>query len=176
MKSMNEPSVVSVVEQMPLPERLFLWAIRAWAASHTDLTAVWWSLDRAFSQEGMPAALPPFHQLMSTLFSGLKRWPDIRCVACPHLGRDEVRLLRVLGHLQQGNEVGARAVLGELVLRCATRTACRHAVECVAIVSAAGRQFTGPATNLHTVSACTDRTRSAPADAESSLHHESTLR
>lgn len=153
-----------------------MWATRAWAASHTDLTNVWWSLDRAFSQEGMSAALPPFHQLMSTLFAGLKRWPDIRCVACPHLGRDETRLLRVLSHLQRGNEVGARAVLGELVLRSSIRVACRHAAECVTIVSAAGRQFTGPATDLYTVAACADRVRSvSAADVESTVHHESTV-
>lgn len=172
MKSMNEQPVVSMVVRMPSPERLFLWATRAWAASHTDLTAVWWSLDRAFSQEGMSGALPPFHQLMSTLFSGLKRWPDIRCVACPHLGRDEARLLRVLSHLQQGNEVGARALMGELVMRSSIRVACRHAVDCVAIVSAAGRQFTGPASNSPAVSACADRGRNVSAADAGSMHHE----
>ena len=131
----------SVVVSMPLVERMFLWAIRTWSASHADLTAVWWSLDRAFAHEGMHAALPPFHQLMSTLFAGLQRWPDIRCVACAHVGRDEANLLRTLAALQDGNELGARAILNDLVLRSAARLACAHATECVRIVRAAGLHF-----------------------------------
>jgi hypothetical protein len=162
MSSMDEQPTASLVVRMPPAERLFLWAIRTWSASHVDLTVVWWSLDRCFSHEGMPAALPPFHEFMSTIFAGLKQWPDIRCVACPHLGRDEERLLHVLGHLQHGNEVGARAALNELTLRSAGRVACRHAAECVEIVSAAGLRFTGPTATASDVSACVDRPQGAP--------------
>lgn len=135
-----EPTV-SVVVNMPPLERMFLWAIRAWSASHADLTTVWWSLDRAFAQEGMHAALPPFHQLMSTLFAGLKRWPDIRCVACAHVGRDEASLLRVLTSLQDGNELSARAILNDLVVRSAARLACARASECIQIMRTAGLHF-----------------------------------
>lgn len=168
MNSMIEPPTASLMAKMPLPERLFLWAMRAWSASHNDLTAVWWSLDRAFSQERIPAALPPFHQLMSTLFAGFKQWPDICCVVCPQLGRDEARLLRVLTYLQHGNDVGARGVLNELVLRSAARVAYRYAAECVDIVSAAGLQFTGPTTSARVFPACADGARSASVgDSES---------
>ena len=171
MNSMNVPPTASLVVRLPLPERLFLWAMRAWSASHNDLTAVWWSLDRAFSQERIPAVLPPFHQLMSTLFAGFKRWPDICCVACPHLGRDEARLLHLLTYLQHGNNAGARAVLNELFVWSAARVAYRCAADCVEIVSAAGLRFTGPLAHSQPFSVCADRTGAAPVAApESSVH------
>jgi hypothetical protein len=139
---MHDFRVATGVIHLPVTERLFLWAIRAWSAHHSDVTPIWWSLDRAFAQEGMHSALPPFHQLMSALFVGLKRWPDIRCVRCPHLGSDEARLLSVLAHLQHNNEVGARRALRDWVLRSAAREMCEHAMQCAAIAAAAGFRFT----------------------------------
>lgn len=133
---------VTGVTDLPVTERLFLWAIRAWSAHHCDVTPIWWSLDRAFAQQDMHGALPRFHEFMSALFAGLKRWPDIRCVRCPQLGGDEARLLDVLAHLQQDNELSARRALRDWVLRSAVREMCEHAAACVAIAAAAGRQFT----------------------------------
>jgi len=130
------------VVALPRPERLFLWAIRAWSASHTDLTTVWWSLDRAFTQEGVHAALAPFHELMAALFAGLKRWPEIHCVASPYLGRDEVRLLSAFTHLQDGNELGMQAALGDWVQRAAIREMRQHAADCVTIAVLARMRFT----------------------------------
>jgi hypothetical protein len=126
---------------LPPPGRLFLWAARTWSASHHDLSVVWWSLDRAFTQEGLPAALSPFHRLMSTMFAGLKRWPDIACVACPRLGVVERRLLDAFAHLQQDNEIAARAALREWVLGSAARVMCACARECIQAVSTVGLRF-----------------------------------
>lgn len=140
--AMHDFRVATGVIHLPVTERLFLWAIRAWSAHHSDVTPIWWSLDRAFAQEGMHCALPPFHQLMSALFAGLKRWPDIRCVRCPHLGSDEERLLSVLACLQHDDEVGARRALRDWVLRSAAREMCEHAAQCAAIAAAAGLRFT----------------------------------
>jgi hypothetical protein len=139
---MHDLHAATGVIDLPVTERLFLWAIRAWSAHHSDLTPIWWSLDRAFAQEGIHPALPPFHQSMSALFAGLKRWPDIRCVRCPHLGADEERLLRVFACLQHDDEVGARRALRDWVLRSCVRELCGHAAECAAIVTAAGLRFT----------------------------------
>jgi hypothetical protein len=133
--------VLANVANLSAHERLFVWAIRAWAANHADLSSVWWSLDRAFTQEGIPLALPSFHDTMSTLFAGLKRWPDIRCVGCPHLGDDELRLLDLLASLQQGNEVVARSRLRDLVLPAAARAVCRHATKCAHQAKTCGITF-----------------------------------
>lgn len=126
---------------LPTAERLFLWATRAWSAYHSDLTAVWWSLDRAFRQEQIHLALPIFHQLMSSLFDGLRRWPDIRCVACSRVGLHEARLLMMYMHLQRGNEVAARSALQDWVVRSAARSVCEHARQCTVIASTAGLSF-----------------------------------
>ena len=163
---MHDFRVATGVIHLPVTERLFLWAIRAWSAHHSDVTSIWWSLDRAFAQEGMHSALPPFHQLMSALFVGLKRWPDIRCVRCPHLGSDEARLLSVLAYLQQDNEVGARRALRDWVLRSAAREMCEHAAQCAAIAAAAGFRFTGCEDQVHRVGApgCAALSEAAAAD------------
>lgn len=129
------------VVALPVTERLFLWAIRAWSAYHSDLTAVWWSLDRAFKQEGIAPALPHFHRLMSDLFVGFKRWPDIRCVGCPRLGKDEARLLAAFARLQTRDLAGARSELQELALRSTARAVCEGAQQCVLIANSAGVHF-----------------------------------
>lgn len=129
------------VATLPPTERFFLWAIRAWSAHHSDLTPIWRSLDHAFTQEHITAALEPFDQFMSALFAGLRRWPDIRCVACPRLGTDERQLLSAFAHLQQGNGAVARCALQTCVLDSAARMVVRHARRCAEQASAAGLQF-----------------------------------
>lgn len=129
------------VTALPATERFFLWAIRAWSAHHTDLSTIWWSLDHAFAQQKILDALASFDLLMSSLFAGLKRWPDIRCVACPRLGADEQQLLRALSHLQRDNVVAARAALQVCALASAARVMSLHAQRCARIASLAGLRF-----------------------------------
>jgi hypothetical protein len=129
------------VANLPLPERVLLWAIRAWSAYHCDLTAIWSHLDRAFNDQGMGGALAPFDRMMSALFGGLKRWPDVRCVRCPHLGADEACLLRTLAYLQREETAAARRALHGWVIRPAVRTVCIHGAELADLASAAGWRF-----------------------------------
>ena len=82
----------SVLELSAL-ERTLLWSIRTWAAYHDAPQAIWRTLERAFTEEGIHPALEPFGQLMCALFDGLKRSPDIRCVRCLRMGKDENALL-----------------------------------------------------------------------------------
>lgn len=146
----NDPSCPAVacslsdaigVANLPVPERVMLWAIRAWSAHHCDLTAIRLSLDSTFAAEGMRAAVPSFDRMMAALFSGLRRWPDVRCVRCPRLGSDEASLLTAFGHLQRGEEGAARRSLHDWVLRPAARTACVSGAEFIGLASAAGWQF-----------------------------------
>jgi hypothetical protein len=136
------------VTNLLVSERMLLWAIRSWSAHHNDLTAVWWSLDRAFTHERIHAALPCFHRLMSALFAGLKRWPDIRCAVCSQVGCDETRMLSAFAYLQQGNESGAYRALENWVLPSAVRIVCKHALEFVQIASHAGVRFAFPQANV----------------------------
>lgn len=141
MNALSIDGAVIAVAELPYAERFFLWAIRAWSAHHTDLSAIWWSLDHAFAQEKLPTALAPFDQAMSAVFAGLKRWPDIRCVACPRLGVDERQLLNAFAHLQHGNAAVARVALQTCVLGAAARVVACHAQRCVDSASVAGMQF-----------------------------------
>jgi len=138
------------VDNLPLPERVLLWAIRSWSAYHCDLTAIRSSLERVFTEAGMSGASPSFDRMMTALFAGLRRWPDVRCVRCPRLGADESRLLGACGHLQRGEEGSARRLLHEWVVRPAVRTACEHAAEFVGFASAAGLQFQAPRRSIST--------------------------
>lgn len=130
-----------VRDELPRTERLFLWAIRAWSAHHGDLTFAWWSLERAFAREGIGGALAAFHQMMSALFAGWPRWPDIRCPECEHIGVTEESLLLMLAALQSGDDVGVRRELHALVLRPSMREVLLAASECVRTATAAGLQF-----------------------------------
>lgn len=91
----------SSVLELPWLERTLLWSIRTWAAYYDAPQAVWWHLERVFIEAGMRPALEPFAQLMFGLFAGLKRCPDIRCVRCLRLGKDECELLAVLAVVMQ---------------------------------------------------------------------------
>lgn len=137
-----------LVPNLPTTERLFLWAIRTWAAHHDDVSPIWWSLDRAFAQEDIHAALTPFDRMMSAAFAGLKRWPDIRCVHCLNLGQEEAHLLHAFAHLQQNNEVGARLALQDWLMRSATRVVCEFAQHCVRAASAGGLRFASNSVHL----------------------------
>lgn len=122
-------------------ERMLVWAIRAWSAHHTDLSGVWWSIDQAFTRAGLRFALPPFHEMMHALFSGLSTWPEIACVSCPRVTRHEQALLDLFAAHERGEDAGAHRPLLSWVLRSAARTVSQHAYECVWIASAAGVRF-----------------------------------
>lgn len=137
---------------LPLAERLFLWAIRTWSAHHDDVSVIWWCLDSAFTHERIHGALLPFDRVMSTIFDGLTRWPDIRCVRCATVGAQEIQLLQMFAQLQQHNEIGARAALQGWVLRPVARLACQQAAECIRLASNAGMKFCIAAGSSHSAS------------------------
>lgn len=126
------------VSHLPPTERLLLWAIRAWSAHHVDISGIWWSLDRAFSQAGIRTALDPFDSMMCMIFGGLRHWPDIRCVRCPRLGKDELNLLAVIGHLQADRRREGADLLATLVAPAALRKTLDYAAAVGNALTAAG--------------------------------------
>jgi hypothetical protein len=126
-----------VIELQPT-ERFFLWAIRAWASAHTDITEMWPSLDRGFTREHIADALEPFDRMMSAVFAGLARWPDIRCVRCPYLGAEEARLLTTLAALRCRDDIAARAALHDWIRPAAARRICKHGRVCMEIAAICG--------------------------------------
>lgn len=96
----NVPTQGSVLD-LPWLERTLLWSIRSWAAYHDAPHSILGYLECVFIDAGFRPALEPFTQMMATIFAGLKRCPDIRCVRCLRLGRDERALLEVLSEATQ---------------------------------------------------------------------------
>lgn len=131
----------SSVLELPALERTLLWSIRTWAAYHDAPQAVWGTLERAFTEAGIRPALEPFAQLMCALFVGLKRYPDIRCVRCLRMGKDENALLAILAAaLEQPTQV-IEHELGKLLLPAAARSGANAALAMMAIVTNAGLQL-----------------------------------
>ncbi len=126
------------VLDLPVLERTLLWSIRTWAAYHDEPQSVWWPLDRAFTDAGIRPALEPFAQLMCALFAGLKRCPDIRCVRCPRLGRDEHELLSILADALHEPAQAINLRLRHLMLPAAALTAADAAQEMMRSVASAG--------------------------------------
>lgn len=111
------------VLELPWLERTLLWSIRTWAAYHDAPQSVWWLLERAFTDAGIRPALEPFAQFMSALFAGLRGCPDIRCVRCLRLGKDEAKLLTVLAAVQQESTYNIEPQLCTLMQPAAARIA-----------------------------------------------------
>lgn len=131
----HSAALLPKVIELPPKECFFLWAIRAWASAHTDISEVWSSLDRGFTREHVPDALEPFDRMMSAVFAGLTRWPDIRCVRCPYVGAEEARLLAVLAALRYGDEITARAALHGWIRPAAARKICKDGRVCMEIAA-----------------------------------------
>jgi hypothetical protein len=128
----------STVLQLPALERALLWSIRTWAAYYDAPQSVWWPLERVFAEAGIRPALEPFAQLMSALFAGLKRCPDIRCVRCPRMGRDESELLAILAVALHESPAALSVRLRHLMLPAAARTATGVVREMMRVVANAG--------------------------------------
>lgn len=130
---MQAPTRVSVLE-LPWLERTLLWLIRTWAAYHDAPQTVWWHLERVFTEAGIRPALEPFAQLMASLFAGLKRSPDIRCVRCLRLGKGE--LLATLAADAQQQNLALR--FANLLSPTAARSAAAAVAEMMHIIKSAG--------------------------------------
>lgn len=140
----------SIVPHLSPPDRLLLWAIRAWSAHHMDITGIWWALDRAFSQTGIRDALDPFDSMMCMVFGALRRWPDIRCVRCPRAGEDELRLLAIIAALQTDRRSEGLELLRDLVAPAAARKTCDYAAAVARTLQAAGLLM-APATHIEAI-------------------------
>lgn len=131
----------ATVLEMPELERTLLWSIRSWAAYHDAPQSVWWPLDRAFTEAGIRPALEPFAQLMCALFAGLKQCPDIRCVRCLRIGKDEKELLAILASALQTSPRDLDLRMRRLMLPAAARIASGAAIDMMRVIVSAGMQL-----------------------------------
>lgn len=129
------------VLELPALERTLLWSIRTWGAYHDAPQSIWWVLERAFVETGIRPALEPFAQFMTALFGGLKRYPDIRCVRCLRLGKDENALLATLALAQHQPLHFIAQRLSVLMLPEAAYAGASMLLIMMRLVGSAGRQL-----------------------------------
>lgn len=128
---------ISVLD-LPWLERTLLWSIRSWAAYHDAPHSILGYLECVFVDAGFRPALEPFAQMMASIFAGLKRCPDIRCVRCLRLGRDERALLAVLGEATQRTTQHTAQHLQFLLMHSHAQQAALAAHELMRYISKAG--------------------------------------
>jgi hypothetical protein len=140
----------SSVLELPALERTLLWSIRTWAAYHDAPQAVWRTLECVFTEAEIRPALEPFGQLMCALFVGLKRYPDIRCVRCLRMGKDENALLAILAAALEEPPQVIEYELGKLLLPAAARSGADAALAMMTVITDAGWHLQQPCVNTET--------------------------
>ncbi|MBK1658542.1 hypothetical protein [Paracraurococcus ruber] len=97
------------------PEALFCVAVlRRWVAARRPGAADAPDWREVCRQGELPdAAVQAFDTFLDAMHRGMRRPLDIRCCACPVLGRDEALLLAMLEALQRHDALGALDVLAD---------------------------------------------------------------
>ncbi len=104
-------------------ELLLVASLRLFALAHCDPDGgPDWRGGLAASGAGR-CAVPAFDALFGIVAAAAKRPLDVRCRHCPHLSRDEGRLLQTIGLLQHGRMFAARDVLSDWLPPAAVRLA-----------------------------------------------------
>lgn len=81
-------------------ELLLVWAMRHWVSclkAHTDPGPL---LREGFGKAGIPEAVRPLDQLLTTTLSGARSPRDVRCPGCKGLGDGELDLLDAVAFAQ----------------------------------------------------------------------------
>jgi hypothetical protein len=101
--------------QLPEPERVLLWAMRAWVIGLKRRFDVSEAIRSAFHTSRLPDATELIDALMSILACGATRTLVIECVCYPAVGDDEQRLLAAAALHQAGSGLEARFILRSML-------------------------------------------------------------
>lgn len=126
------------VLELPQLERTLLWAIRTWAAYHDVPQAIFGALEQVFADAGIRPAINPFAQLMVNLFSGFKRIPNVFCVRCLKVSRDECELLALMADASLDSQHDLAVRLGRLLLPESARRGAAAVQDMMRIIERAG--------------------------------------
>jgi hypothetical protein len=100
-----------LVAQLPAPDRLVLWAIRAWVIGLKQRIDVAETIREAFGRHGVPEAAYLIEALMSVVACGASRTLTVESVCHKTLGDDERILLAAAALHQEGSGFEARFLL-----------------------------------------------------------------
>ena len=120
VSALNRPVLVS---RMPLPDRLVVWAIRAWVIGlkrHIDAAE---PIRAAFGKYGIPQAACLIEGLMSVVACGALRPLAVECVCHETISDDERILLAAAALHQDGSAFEARFLLRTMLSPSASRGA-----------------------------------------------------
>ncbi|MGE0371444.1 MAG: hypothetical protein AB7Q01_06100 [Gammaproteobacteria bacterium] len=134
------PAVTHLL-RLGTPELVLVMTLRLWFAAAfgpaTRETAFHWQdgLGAAgVSKEGSMA----FHELMEAIVLETRKPLDFRPRHCPHLGRDEGRLLQIISLLQHGGRSVTTAILSAWMSPSASRIASKLALRLAEELTQAG--------------------------------------
>ena len=99
--SLSAPATRIRTSQLSRPDRLLLWAIRAWVIGLKRRLDVAPPLAVAFGRVGVPEAAEIVDALMSVVACGAVRTLAVECVCETGVSEDESRLLAAAGLYQQ---------------------------------------------------------------------------
>jgi hypothetical protein len=100
-----------LLSQLPLPDRLVLWAIRAWVIGLKRRIDVADPIREAFGRYGAPEACCLIDALMSVVACGASRQLAVECVCHDAVSDDERILLAAAALHQDGRGFEARFLL-----------------------------------------------------------------
>jgi hypothetical protein len=121
--SLSTPATGVGTGQLSRPDRLLLWAIRAWVIGLKRRLDVAPPLAVAFDRVGVPEGAEIVDALMSVVACGAVRVLAIECVCESRVSEDESRLLAAAGLYQQGRSLEARFLLREILTPAASSDA-----------------------------------------------------
>jgi hypothetical protein len=101
--SVFTPGRPSLVSQLPLPDRLLIWAVRAWVIGLKRRIDSAEPIRAAFGKYGIPEAVYLIEALMSVLARGASRPLAVECV-CHDTISDDERCLLAAAALHQGRQ------------------------------------------------------------------------
>jgi len=121
--SLPAPGTCVPLTQLSQPDRLLLWAMRAWVIGLQRRIDVLPPLRMAFAEFGIADAAELLDALMSIAACGALRTLSIDCVCSPTASEDESRLLAAAALHQARQGFGARFLLREMLTPAASRDA-----------------------------------------------------
>jgi hypothetical protein len=113
--SLSAPASRIRTSRLSRPDRLLLWAIRAWVIGLKRRLDVAPPLAVAFDRVGVPECAELVDALMSIVACGAVRTLAVECVCEAGVSADESRLLAAAGLYQQGRSFEARFLLREIL-------------------------------------------------------------
>ncbi|HTT82581.1 MAG TPA: hypothetical protein VMF67_03790 [Rhizomicrobium sp.] len=127
--------------ELPVPESVLLWSMRAWVIGHCRRLDVSSRIERVLAQLGASEAAHDLNGFMWALRQGALRTIEINCVCHPEVSLDEGMLLALFALQQQEDHDDAYTVLSGLVTERAAIAASESSQRVALLFAVAGNSL-----------------------------------